>query len=92
MNKIRLPRDGAEYAYFTFSPASPPLGAELEVQVNGAWYGIDSSGGTAKLLLRGPDAPAGSGVTVAEDSPLRVRVKNAPEIIVRGAGSVVLVG
>lgn len=89
--KIRLPRDGAEYAHFFFS-STPDSDAVLEAQVaGGAWTALDMAGGPVpRLLLRGPDAPAGTGLTVVADGEIRVRVRDTPEIIVRGAGYVAL--
>lgn len=90
MNKIRLPRDGTEYAHFTFS--SLPSGIEqLEAQIGGAWYPLDLSAPTPRLLLRGPDAPSSSAVLVSADGPIRVRLVDSSETIVRGAGYVALV-
>lgn len=91
MNKIRLPRDGAEYAHFYFS--SLPDGAVFEAQVaGGAWHSLDMGGGPVpRLLLCGPDSGVTSGVVVAADGEIRARVRDAPEVIVRGAGYVALV-
>lgn len=91
MNKIQLPRDGVEYAHFTFS--SVPAGAVFEAQVSGsAWTAIDMTGGALpRLLLRGPDAGVGTGLVVTASGEIRARVKDTPEIIVRGAGYIALV-
>lgn len=89
MNKIRLPRDGAEYALFFFTDL--PDGATFEAQIGGgSWHALDMTGAVPRLLLRGPDA-TGGGVLVAADGEIRARVTAAPEIIVRGAGYVSLV-
>lgn len=90
MNKIRLPRDGVEYAYFTFSKLID--GAIYEAQIGGgAWQALDTSGPLPRLLLRGPDAGAGTGYTVAASGEIRARIRDTPEIIVRGGGYVTLV-
>lgn len=90
MTKIRLPRDGAEYAHFFFNDA-PDTDAVLEAQVSGgSWQALDTGGPVPRLLLRGPDAPGATGYLVAQDGEIRVRIRDNPEIIVRGAGYVAL--
>lgn len=93
ITKIRLPRDGAEYASFAFTPY-PSTATSIQCQVPGdeSWHNLDLTGGALpRLLLQGPDAPPGAGVVVSVDGPLRVRVIDQVEIVVRGAGHVVLV-
>lgn len=93
MKKHQLPRDGVEYAHFDFSPTPLPSDAVVEAKIGSAWVLAELPAGLApRVLLRGPDAPVGSGgALVATDQPLRVRVRIGTEVIVRSAGHLVLV-
>lgn len=93
MNRVQLVRSDVAYLYLTF--ANLPLGATAQVQVDeSAWADVDLSqlpSGRPRLLLRGPDAPNGSGLTVSSSGPIRVRFTSSPESRTVSAGYLTLV-
>lgn len=88
--KVTLARGDSAYLYFTFTGL--PDGAAAQIQVGTSlWGSVDFSTGRARVLVQGPDAPAGSGLVVPASGPIRVQFISAPETRTISGGYLALV-
>jgi len=86
----QLPHDGREYFHWPVD-GLPADGVALEVFLAGAWHPltIASDRKSVSILLQGPDVDVSdpSAVTIPTDqSRIRIRAVDNPEVIVRGGG------
>jgi len=88
---MNLPRAGREYARFVFEDF--PTGATPEAQVaDGSWTTMTADGDEWLLLVKGPDFVGDAqGELVSVTSNVAVRVVDAPETIIRRAGTIVII-
>jgi hypothetical protein len=89
-----LPRAGREL--FTWPIESAPVGLTFEASVGGNWVPAGHpTVDTLTLLLEGPDVALAdrdpAAVVLPRSERIEFRVKDDPEIIIRGRGSVRLI-
>lgn len=84
-----LQKNSLEYAHLVFSVA-PPQGSAVDASVDlVTWSTVTfDNDGTGKVLLRGPQSTASTGILVPKSSQLWIRVTESPEVIIRSAGIV----
>lgn len=95
---MQLEADGIEYAHWDFTGVPDGAGVP-EVFLAGAWHPmawVDGTGAerSARILVAGPDAvdPGSAVVLGVGRVTTRVRLVDAPEVIVRDSGGSIDVG
>lgn len=91
---MNLPRDGREYVNWPITGEPDDASFEIRFRLqDGAnlteWLAMESTPTGARILLAGPGAPAGDGLTLPQGRiSALIRLQDEPETVLRSGGTI----